>query len=60
MRIHTVKIDRETGEWISDPVSLDESTTPTEWANRVDSENYHYDTAEFRGEWIAVVCEYVG
>ena len=60
MRIFTVEIDRETGEWIGEPINMNESATAAEWASRVDTESYHYDTAEIDGETIAVVCEYVG
>ena len=59
MRIHTVKIDRETGEWISEPVDMNESTTAADWNARQDSDRHHYDMAEIDGETIAVLCEYV-
>jgi len=60
MRIHTVQIDRETGEWIGEPVDMNESTTAAEWNARQDSDQFHHDTAEIDGETIAVLCEYVG
>ncbi len=59
MRIHTVKIDRTTGEWIGAPVDMNESTTAEDWNARQDSGIHHYDTAEIDGETIAVLCEYV-
>ena len=60
MRIFTVKIDRETGEWIGKPLDMNESTTAADWRSRLDSDQFHYDTAEIDGETIAVLCEYVG
>ena len=59
MRIHTVEIDRKTGEWLSEPVDMNESTTADDWNARTDTEQYHYDTAEIDGKTIAIVCEYI-
>lgn len=59
MRIYTVKIDRSTGEWLNDPIDMNESTTRQDWNTREDSDSYHYDTAETMGETIAMVCEYI-
>jgi hypothetical protein len=59
MRIYTVEIDRSTGEWINDPIDMNESTTRQDWNARTDSNNFHYDTAEINGETIALVCEYI-
>ena len=59
MKIFTIKIDRETGEWIGEPITMNESTTAADWNSRVDSDGYHYDAAERLGETIAVLCEYV-
>ena len=59
MRIHTVQIDRETGEWIGDPTDMNESTTAADWNSRVDTDSHHYDTAEIHGETVALLCEYV-
>ena len=60
MRIFTVKIDRETGEWIGKPLDMNESTTAADWRSRPDSDQFHHDTAEIDGETIAVLCEYAG
>lgn len=59
MRIHAVKVDRETGEWIGKSVDMNESTTAEDWGARQDSDSHHYDTAEIDGKTIAVLCEYV-
>ena len=59
MRIYTVQIDRNTGEWISEPMDMNESTTAEDWNSRVDSDYFHYDTAEIDGETVALLCEYV-
>jgi hypothetical protein len=58
MRIYTVQIDRETGEWIGEAIDMNESTTADDWNSRVDSDQYHYDTAEINGETVALLCEY--
>ena len=59
MRIYTVEIDRSTGEWLNDPIDMNESTTRQDWNTRTDSDHYHYDTAEISGETVAMVCEYI-
>jgi hypothetical protein len=59
MRIYTVEIDRSTGEWLNDPIDMNESTTRQDWNARTDSDSYHYDTAEIDGETVAMVCEYI-
>jgi hypothetical protein len=59
MKIYEVEIDRETGEWLGEPVDMNESTTASDWNARIDSESYHYDTAEIDGETMAILCKYV-
>ena len=59
LSIYTVDIDRATGEWLGEPVSLNESTTAEEWHSRYDTDSYHYDTAEIDGETVALLCEYI-
>lgn len=63
MRIFTVEASRETGEWMGAPVDMNESTTVDEWITRVDTDQYHYDTAEFgdppNAETVAIVCKWI-
>ena len=64
MKIYTVDADRETGEWLSDPIDMNESTTAQEWATRQDTDDFHYDTFErgddpLTAETAAIVCRFV-